>query len=217
MIRHSAQAAFKRGQEWEEYGNVPKAINAYREAIAIEPDWVEPRKHLGALYLETGQYDEAAVAYRQAKPLASSDSSSIDHLLHVIEQIQTGVLSPEAYNYYVMARDMPDEDLDGKMTLCQKALGLNSTFAAPYSVLGKVLLAQGQFNQARAVLERGLACNPTPFMRAVLLFNLGNVLLVSGQRDAAMAAFRQVVGLDANPSVTRYAAIQLEAADAGRI
>ena len=103
------------------------------------------------------------------------------------------------------------------MDLCRKALGINPTFAAPYTVLGKVLLAKGNPNQARAVLERGLTCDPTPFTRAMLLFNLGTVLLVSGLRDEALATFRQVVALDANLAASRFAATQLEAASAGRI
>jgi tetratricopeptide (TPR) repeat protein len=217
MISQRAQSAFKRGQEWERQENLSKAINAYREAVAIVPDWVEPHQHIGALHLKQGQYDEAAAAYRQAKPLAPDGDGSIDDHLYVIAQIQEGALDPAAYDCYVRARDIPDEQLDEKMALCQQALGLNATYAAPYAVLGKVLLAKGHPNQARAVLERGLSCDPPPFTRANLLFALGNVLLVSGQRDAALAAFGQVVELNANPSVTRFATMQLEAADAGRI
>jgi protein O-GlcNAc transferase len=217
MINQRAQAAFERGQEWETQGNLSKAINAYREAVAITPDWIEPYQRIGALYLKQGQYDEAAVAYRQANPLAPAGDGSIDDHLYVIEHIQEGALDPAAYDCYARARDMPDEQLDEKMALCQKALGLNATYAAPYAVLGKVLLAKGHPNQARAVLERGLSCDPPPFTRADLLFALGNVLLVSGQRDAALTTFRQVVELNANPSVTRFATMQLEAAAAGRI
>ncbi len=217
MISSRAQAAFARGQEWEQRGNPIKAINAYREATAIEPDWVEPYQRLGALYLELGRYDEAAAACRQARPLAPAGDGSIEAMLHAIDTIQAGALNPAAYRYYVMARDTPDEQLDEKLALCQKALSLNPNFAAPYAVLGRVLLAKGNPNQARGVLERGLACNSTPFTRADLLFVLGNVLLVSGQRDEALIAFRRVVGLDANPSTTRFATLQLEAAAAGRI
>jgi superkiller protein 3 len=217
MISHRARAAFARGQEWEERGDLDKAINAYREAAAIEPDWVVPHQCMGSLYLEMSRYDEAAAAFRQAKLIAVPGDGSIDDTLHVIGLIQKGVLDPTAYRYYVMARDLPDEQLDEKMALCQQALGLSPGYAAPYGLVGKVLLAQGRPNQARAVLERGLTCEPTPFMRAAILFNLGNVLLASGQRDEALARFRQVVELDANPSVAHFAMMQLEAAAAGRI
>jgi tetratricopeptide (TPR) repeat protein len=217
MISQRAQRAFERGQEWEERGNPTKAINAYHEAVAIEPDWAEPHQRIGALYLELGRYDEAAVAYRRAKQLIPPGDGSIDDLLDVIDLIQRGALEPAAYRYYVEARDLPYEQLGDKMALCQKALQINPTFAAPYTVLGKVLLIKGHPNQARAVLERGLACTPTPFTRAMLLFDLGNVLLTSGQRGEALAAFRQAVELNANPPVTRFATMQLQAATAGRI
>jgi len=217
MISHRAQAAFQRGQDWEERGDSAKAINAYREAVAIEPDWAVPHQCLGKLYLETGRYDEAAAALRQARPIPLPGDGSIDDMLYVVDLIQKGALDPTAYRYFVMARDLPDEQLDEKVALCQRALGLNPVYAAPYAVLGKALLAKGQLNQARTVLERGLACTPPPFTRAALLFYLGNVLLVSGQRDQALDAFRRVVQLNANLSVTRFATTQLEAAAAGRI
>jgi protein O-GlcNAc transferase len=217
MIRERARAAFERGREWEERGDLTKAINAYREAIAIEPDWAVPQQRIGTLYLEMGRYDEAAAAYRQARLEPLPGDGSIDHALHVIDLLQKGTLDSNAYRYYVMARDMPDDHLDEKLALCQKALSLNPTFAPPYAVLGRVLLAQGSLNQARAVLERGLACEPTPFTQAMLLFDLGNVLLASGQRDEALAVFRQVVELNANLSATRFATLQLEAAASGRI
>jgi tetratricopeptide (TPR) repeat protein len=217
MISHRARAAFERGQEWEERGDFAKAVNAYREATAIDPDWAVPYQCMGALYLKMGRYDEAAAAYRQARLVPLPGDGSIDDMLYVIEQIQRGALHAAAYGYYVRACSLPDEELDQKIALCREAVGLSPTYAAPYAILGKALLAKGYPNQARAVLERGLAYNPTPFIQAMLLFNLGNVLLATGQRDGALAVFRQVVDLDANLSATRFASMQLEAAAAGRI
>ena len=210
-------SALVQRQEWEDRGNPTRALGAYREATAIAPDWPDPQRCLGAIYLEMGRYDEAIAAYRQIKSLLPPGDNSVDDLLNVIEQIQSGKLDQAAYDYYVAARNLPDDELDEKMALSQKALGLNPTFAAPYTVLGKTLLAKGHPNQARAVLERGLGCAPTAYRRAMLLFHLGNVLLVIGQRDKALAVFRQVVELNANPTATRFADKQLEAAAGGRI
>lgn len=214
MSSQRAQAAFQRGQEWEGQENPTEAINAYREAIAIEADWVAPYQRLGALLLELGRYEQALAAYQQAKPLMPPGDGSIDDLIQMIEQIQTNQLDPAALRYYIMARDLPDEQIDDKMTLCQNALGLNLSFAAPYAEIGKILLDKEQLNQARAVLERGLAYNPSPFVRAQLLFHLANTLLFSHQLAEALATFRQVVELAANPIVTRAAAEQIEKAAA---
>jgi superkiller protein 3 len=212
MISQHAQTAFKRGYDWEERENPDKAINAYREAIAIEPDWIAPHQRLGILYLGLGRYDEAMVACQQARSLAPAGDGSVDDLVYVLSQIQSDLLDPTAYHYYAMARDMPDEQVDDKMSLCQKALGLNQGFASPYAELGRILLTKGQLNQARVVLERGLAYNPSPYIRSLLLFYMGHVLLRSRQFEDALSAFRQVVALDANLSVTGLAAMQIEAA-----
>jgi len=217
MVSQRARAAFERAQEWEERRNAPKATSAYQEAVAIEPDWPEPHRRLGALLIELGRYDEATAAFRRLKPLVPPGDGEIDDLLRAVERIERGELNPAAFRYYAQARDLPDEQLDEKLRLCQEALKLNPSFAAPYAILGRVLLAQGYLNQARAVLERGLACDPSPFVQAQLLFNLGTILLVGGQRDAALPLFAQVVALNANPTITRFATKQLEAAQAGRI
>lgn len=217
MISHRARDAFERGQEWEDRGNPTRALGAYREAAAIAPDWPDPQRCLGAIYLEMGRYDEAVAAYRQIKSLLPPGDDSVEDLLYVIEQIQSGKLDRAAYDYYVAARSLPDDKVDEKMALSQKALGLNPNYAAPYAVLGRALLAKGHPNQARTVLERGLACTAPSYTRADLLFNLGNVLLVGGQRDEALTAFRQVVELNANPTATRFASKQLTAAAEGRI
>ncbi len=217
MISQRARAAFERAQEWEERRNALKAISAYQEAIAIEPDWPESHRRLGAIFFELGRYDEAKAVFRRLKPLIPPGDGEIDDLLDVLGRIERGELNPAAYRYYIQARDLPDEQLDEKLRLCQEALKLNPSFPAPYVILGRVLLVQGYLNQARAVLERGLACDPMPFVQAQLLFSLGTILLVSGQRAEALPLFAQVVALDANPTVTRFAAKQLEAAQTGRI
>jgi tetratricopeptide (TPR) repeat protein len=214
MISQSAQAAFQQGQEWEDQKNPAEAINAYREAAAIESGWVAPYQRLGALFLELGQYEQALAACQQAKPLMPSGDGSMDDLIYVIQQIQANQLDPAAYHYYALARDLPDEQVEDKMTLCQNALGLNLSFAAPYAEIGKILLEKEQLNQARAVLERGLAYKPPPFVQAQLLFHLANTLLFSFQFGEALAAFHQVVGLDANPRLTKAAAKQIEQAAA---
>jgi len=217
MISHRALGAFERGNEWEGRGNTAKAISAYREAIAIEPAWVDPHRRLGAIFFDMRRYDEAAVTFRQARPLLPPGDGSVDDILSVIERIESGELNKVAYDHFVTARDLPDERVDDKIALCRQSLGLNPGFAAPYEVLGKALLAKGHPNQARAVLERGLACDASPFTRAMLLFNLGNVLLVAAQRDRALQVFQQVVDLNANPTATQFAGRQLEAAASGRI
>jgi tetratricopeptide (TPR) repeat protein len=217
MISHRALGAFERGDEWEARGNTSKAISAYREAIAIEPSWVDPHRRLGVIFFDLHRYDEAAATFRQARPLVPAGDGSVDDMLYVIERIQSGELNKAAYDYFVTARDLPDDQLDEKIGLCRQALSLNPGFAAPYEVLGKALLAKGSPNQARAVLERGLACETSPFTRAMLLFDLGNVLLIAGQRDKALQVFRQAVDLNANPTATQFAGRQLEAAASGRI
>ena len=62
----NADDALRRGIEAQQRGDVNGAIEAYRKALAINPQLVEARANLGAALAETGQFDEAIAEDKQA-------------------------------------------------------------------------------------------------------------------------------------------------------
>jgi tetratricopeptide (TPR) repeat protein len=59
-----AQDSFNRGLALEENAHHDAAAAAYRQAIALAPDWVNPYLNLGAMLCEDGRCDEALAVYR---------------------------------------------------------------------------------------------------------------------------------------------------------
>jgi Tfp pilus assembly protein PilF len=63
LPQRSAEECFDRGVDLEER-NLPAALEAYREAIAADPAFVDAHVNLGCLLHETGRLPEAEAAYR---------------------------------------------------------------------------------------------------------------------------------------------------------
>jgi tetratricopeptide (TPR) repeat protein len=56
---------FRRGQAFEAAGDEPNAEAAYRHALSLAPDYVDPYLNLGVLLCEAGRCGEAAELYRE--------------------------------------------------------------------------------------------------------------------------------------------------------
>jgi hypothetical protein len=68
----SAQHWFEMGRSLED-GDVGAAIDAYRQAVAAEADFLDARINLGSLLHEAGRLEEAELAYREAIAVCGSD------------------------------------------------------------------------------------------------------------------------------------------------
>ncbi|MBM4129177.1 MAG: tetratricopeptide repeat protein, partial [Nitrospira sp.] len=62
----SAESYFKRGYANETEERYAEAIDAYRQAIKMRPDYMEAYINLGIMYYRLGRYHEAIEAYQQA-------------------------------------------------------------------------------------------------------------------------------------------------------
>jgi tetratricopeptide (TPR) repeat protein len=54
------------GDDYKKAGRYDKAIEAYQEAIRLEPEYAWHWSSLGDAYKEAGQYDKAIEAYQEA-------------------------------------------------------------------------------------------------------------------------------------------------------
>jgi tetratricopeptide (TPR) repeat protein len=54
------------GVAYNELGKYQKAINAYKEAIKIKPDYHEAYYNMGVAYNGLGKYQKAIDAYKEA-------------------------------------------------------------------------------------------------------------------------------------------------------
>lgn len=75
-----AQRYFSLGKSYERTGTAQEALEAYKEAIRIKPDFFDAYVSLGLLYYRIGRYDESADAYLNAISLRPDDRSVYNKL-----------------------------------------------------------------------------------------------------------------------------------------
>jgi tetratricopeptide (TPR) repeat protein len=63
--QQDARAFFAKGVELHKAGDMLGAIEAYQNALELDPDMVEARSNLGAAFVRLGRYDDAIVDYRE--------------------------------------------------------------------------------------------------------------------------------------------------------
>src|SRR5215470_19324406 len=62
----NAEEEYNQGIRYASQGQLPQAIEAYKQAIRLRPKFAEPYNNLGNLYGKLGQYQQAMEAYHQA-------------------------------------------------------------------------------------------------------------------------------------------------------
>lgn len=152
--------------------NLDKAIEHYRQAIFIRPDFAEAYNNLGNALLARGQLDEAIESLRWAISLKEDFAEAHNNLgnaLHSQGQLHEAVES------------------------FQRAITLKADFADAHYNMGKTFSDLMQYDQAEASYARVLAINPNHIKA---LGSYGGLLLKFGQQKRAMVCFQQVMALD---------------------
>ncbi|MFC1809454.1 tetratricopeptide repeat protein [Candidatus Omnitrophota bacterium] len=74
--RIAAESAFNKALSFESQGEAPKAIDAYKQAIRLNPTVKEAYNNLAAIYADLGIYDKAMLNYKKAVELDSGYSTA---------------------------------------------------------------------------------------------------------------------------------------------
>ena len=64
------------GWEYDEIGRYDEAIEAFKQAIDIKPDYVNAHHNLGIAYGKLGRHDEAIKAFKRAIHLKPDDTDT---------------------------------------------------------------------------------------------------------------------------------------------
>ena len=148
-----------------------RAIEQYRRALSLDPNFAEAQNNLGVAYLSKGQLDMAA------------------------EQFQTALkLKPdyaEANYNFGMALQYKGQ-LDEAIEQYRITLGLKPNYIDAHNNLGTAYASQGKTDQAIAEYQAALMLKPD-YVNAH--FNLGNAYASQGQTDKAIAEYQTVLRL----------------------
>ncbi len=155
------------GDVFAEEGKLDDAIDHFRHAVAIDPNYVNAHNNLGNALLLKGNVEEAVTHFRKAADL------------------QPGF----AVAYYNLGNALfRGGSLDDAIIAFERALQLSPTFAEALNNLGAVLLRKGNVDAAIMRLQQALQCKPD-YVNAHNL--LCGALLQTGRLDDAIARCRQ--------------------------
>ncbi len=187
----SAAAHFALGVMIQEQGFLDEALDHYRDAIEIDPDFAEAHFKIGVLYQVKGDYEKAEAHYRRALEVQSEHPDAMINLGNLLRMKgetdraisyfdRAAELKPNHASIYnnlgVAYRDKGD--LDAAILNYRKAIALDENFAEAYNNIGMALQEKGHLLESERSFRKAIEIVPA---LAEAHFNLATVLLLSGQ------------------------------------
>lgn len=205
-------------------GDYQKSIDAWQQALAMEPNDVSALSNLGSVLTYAGRLDDAVAQYRKALAAdpenyktrsnlgvalsrTGNTTEALEHLRRALELSPEDVPTLTALGGTLMQAGQ----LDDAVATLREAVELEPTYADAYNNLGGALSRKGAFAEAIPVFEKGLSLEPNS---VPLLFNLGRARAAAGQlqeglrmveRAAQLSQWQDLVIID------RLAALYAEA------
>lgn len=156
------------------------ALEAFRQAAALQPRDPEPRLSAGLLLEKENRFADAEEQYKQALAL---DPSSQDALVGLANVYMRGQRFPEAEDYL------------------RKVVTARPNEAAPHIQLGRVLAADQKYDEAAAELQAGLKITPGD---TGAQNDLADVFMEAGKFADAEAAYRTLLSGHAGDAELHY-------------
>lgn len=154
------------------YGDIAAAADAYNTLQQANPDDPAVAVRISSMNFQTGNSDEAIEGARKALELARGQDATIRSFYTTylgLLQFETGQFN------------------EARKTL-ESALALDPRSASAMIELGHVLAAQGETDEAIAILERSMTIGPEPEVAALL----GDLYTLNGETDTAERHYDQV-------------------------
>jgi tetratricopeptide (TPR) repeat protein len=177
------------GNALAKQGRIDQAVEAYQQALRVEPTYAEAHYNLGNLFVPQGKFAEATRHYQEAVRILPDFVDAHNNLGNVLAE-----------------RD----ELEGAIQHFRLALGLSPRLSEVHFNLADALTRQGHLDEAINHFQEALKIKPD-FVEAH--DHLGSVLAAQGHLDMAIDHFRQALRIrpefaDAHESLGRALAEQ---------
>jgi tetratricopeptide (TPR) repeat protein len=164
-----------------EDGRHEQAIEHYRRAITLQPDYAPAYSNLGVTLRSIGRVDEAIATYETGLRLAGGSPDLHYNLGNALLQQQRAT---EAARHLSLARAGEPQS------------------AAAHNNLGMALAEKGNYDGAIDAFRAAVAAEP--HAAGTALRNLGNLLGSLGRTDEARRALEQAIALDSSDAAALY-------------
>ena len=203
----SAQAHNNLANTYRRLDHFIQAKTHYEHAIGLQPDYAEAHSNMAFLLSRMGQFDAAVLAGRQAVEL---NPQLVDAYLNLADTEMSRMRHGEALRWLdalqVFAPRHPAgltaralvlktfERLDDALVCAREAVQIAPENAKVHHILGQILQALGQHEQALAAFDLSLSLpgavsEEVLISRALLLQERGDVEAAAGAFDKALEAF----------------------------
>ncbi len=167
-----------------------RALAAYREAVALDPDDPDGWNQLGLLLDRTGDLECAAEAYKRVLALANR---AADQGLIAVATGNLGIL-------YTIQGNLEDaEEMYRKSLEIEEALGHREGMAGDYGNLGILYQTRGEFVRAEEMFRKSLEIEEALGHKegmANQYGNLGILYQTRGEFDRAKVMYRKSLDID---------------------
>jgi tetratricopeptide (TPR) repeat protein len=206
--QNDAESHVRIGTALRNKGDIKTAIEEYRKAIQLKPDYAEAHSKLGAALCDSGDQNAGALECREAIRLKPDDFAATYHLGNAL--YQKGDFSGAIAQYRAAIRLKPDllearnnlgntlyrtRDLNAAIAEFRELIHLAPTFRDSHNNLANALYEKGDVQAAIAEYREAIRLNPNS---ADTRYNLANVLNETGAADDAIVEFQHAIKLMPN-------------------
>jgi tetratricopeptide (TPR) repeat protein len=191
-------------------GKVEPAIENYRAALKIQPNYEDALNNLGYALASQKKYPEAIQLYEAALRVRPNHPEVHNNLGNALSEV--GRIDEAITNYLLVLKQNPEHadahnnlgialamkgKLDEAIPHFREALRWKPSYASAHSNLGNALAAQQKFEEAIGEYDAALRLNPDD---AQAQNNLANVLSEQGKVQEAIVHYEKALQLNAeNP------------------
>jgi Flp pilus assembly protein TadD len=183
-----AQIHLKRGKELRRHDDMAGAVEEFREAVRLQPNWADAHAALASALITQERYEEGLEAYRLASRLKPEDVG-----LHLLFGLALG-------NHYIKTGKKDASLLETAVTELRFVIRLEPGNPIAYAGLGVALLEQRAWDEATAALRKAILLAPNlPEAHG----QLGYVLEQKGELAEAITEYQRALQLDPGDEETR--------------
>jgi predicted TPR repeat methyltransferase len=190
------------------------AVNSYRQALALEPEYVDALNNLGSSLHALGNYREAIDCYKKVIQLNGKDADAFFNMGNSLMELEDFEAAAENYQTSIDLRPMyanahlrlgdalkSQGKIGPAIQSYRNALEVDSKLVDAYSRIGGVYQLMQQYDNAINWYRDAVNLRPDYIAARRVLASL---LLKVGKREEAIDAFRTCLEQDPNMAAARH-------------